>query len=77
MTNNENNLIEEDTILAKVYGLSIIVGELVHQLKGEDQQMAIQAYAYLRRILPYGEDGKRVGHTAAYNATQGINFQKH
>lgn len=66
------NEIENDVLMAKVYGLSIIVGELVQQLKGEDQQMAVQAYAYLRRIIPLGEDGKRIGHTAAYKATQGI-----
>ena len=64
--------IENDALMAKVYGLSIIVGELVQQLTGEEQQMAIQAYAYLRRIVPVGEDGKRIGHTAAYKATQGI-----
>jgi hypothetical protein len=66
------NEIERDALMAKVYGLSILVGELVHQLNQKDEQdMAIQAYAYLRRILPIGEDGKRIGHEAAYNATQG------
>lgn len=74
MTNKENDLIEEDVIIAKVYGLSIIVGELVHQLKGENQQMAIQAYAYLRRILPFGIFLRQIDEL---KATQGINFQKH
>ena len=70
---------------AKIQGLSIQVGELFAQLYEEDDsneriygaqaRRALEAYKYLRRLLPHENNGygkRHIGATAAHDATQGI-----
>ena len=64
---------------AKIQGLSVQVGELFADLYKEgkhygEANKALEAYKYLRRLLPrenngYGE--RHIGATAAHKATQG------
>jgi hypothetical protein len=73
---------EQNTVEAKIQGLSIQVGELFADLykgpaDGPDSMEALEAYKSLRRLLPreyewMGSDSRHVGATAAHKATQGM-----
>jgi hypothetical protein len=73
---------EQNTVEAKIQGLSIQVGELFADLykgphDGPDAMEALEAYKSLRRLLPreyewMGSDSRHVGATAAHKATQGM-----
>jgi hypothetical protein len=73
---------EQNTVEAKIQGLSIQVGELFADLykgpcDGPDAMEALEAYKSLRRLLPreyewMGSDSRHVGATAAHKATQGV-----
>jgi len=72
---------EQNTMEAKIQGLSIQVGELFADLykgpnDGPDSMEALEAYKSLRRLLPresdWASDSPHVGHTAAHKATQGV-----
>jgi hypothetical protein len=73
---------EQNTLEAKIQGLSIQVGELFADLykgpaDGPDSMEALEAYKSLRRLLPrehdwMGSDSRHVGATAAHKATQGV-----
>jgi len=73
---------EQNTVEAKIQGLSIQVGELFADLykgpnDGPDAMEALEAYKSLRRLLPreyewLGSDSRHVGATAAHKATQGM-----
>ena len=78
-----NSLFNVSTQLAKIQGLSILVGELFAELyeesrDGDKQLMALEAYKNLRRLLPLESSinnymgDRHVGASAAHNATQGL-----
>jgi hypothetical protein len=71
-----------NTQQAKIQGLSVQVGELfadMYRDNGPNARgtwQALEAYKYLRRLLPRENNGysyRHIGATAAHNATQRMN----
>lgn len=74
---------ETNDLNAKIHGLSIMAGEVYHELYKESYstenfertENALEAYKSLRRLLPIvlNHNGieRHQGHTAAHYATQG------